>query len=118
MTQPSPFVQLSEKLTAYWISQALYVAAKLGIADLLVAGPKTADELAKATGVQSAALYRLLRALASQGVFSEDSQHRYHQTPVSDCLRQDVPGSQRAIAIMMGEEHFQACGELLHCVRT
>jgi O-methyltransferase domain/Dimerisation domain len=118
MTQPPPNVQLSSMLTGYWTSQAIYVAAKLGIADLLVAGPKTAEELAKAAGVQAAALYRLLRALASQGVFAEDDRRYFRSTPLSDCLRQDVPGSQKAIAIMMGEEHYRACGELLHCVRT
>jgi len=118
MTQLPPNVQLSGMMTAYWTSQAIYVIAKLGLADLLAAGPKTADELAQATEVQSAALYRLLRALASQGVFAEDAEHRFCHTPLSECLRQDVPGSQKAIAIMMGEEHFQACGELLHSVRT
>jgi predicted Rossmann fold nucleotide-binding protein DprA/Smf involved in DNA uptake len=71
MTQPTPQDQLARMITGYWISQAIYVAAKLGIADLLADGPKTADELARATGTHARSLYRLLRALASVGVFSE-----------------------------------------------
>ncbi len=118
MSQLPPAVQLSEMLTAYWTSQAIYVAAKLGIADLLAAGPKTTDELANDTATQPAALYRLLRMLASQGVFAEEGDRRFRQTPLSECLRGDVPGSQKAFATMMGEEHYRASAELLYSVQT
>jgi hypothetical protein len=105
-------------LTGYWISQALYVAAKLGLADLLKDGPRTSGDLASATQTHSNSLYRLLRALASVGVFAEDDRQRFSLTPLADCLRSDVPGSQRSLAIMTGEEHYLAFGQLLYSVKT
>src|SRR5262249_15123632 len=63
-------------------------------------------------------LYRLLRALASVGVFAEDAQHRFGLTPMAECLRSDLPGSQRGLAVMNGEEHYRAYGELLYSVQT
>jgi len=105
-------------LTTYWVSQALYVAAKLKLADRLKDGPRTADELASATGTHAASLYRLLRALASVGVFAEDDGHRFALTPLAECLRSDVPGSQWAMAVMNGEEHYLSWGELLYSVQT
>jgi hypothetical protein len=105
-------------LSGYWISQSIYVAAKLGIADLLAGGPQTADELAATTKTHAKSLYRLLRALASVGVFREDERRRFVNTPTSETLRADVPGSQLAMAILLGEEHYHAWGEVMHCVRT
>jgi ubiquinone/menaquinone biosynthesis C-methylase UbiE len=105
-------------LTGYWISQALYVAAKLGIADQLTKGSRSADDLAQATKTHALSLYRLLRALASVGVFADDGRGRFSLTPLAECLRSDVPGSQRALAIMTGEEHYRAWGELLYSVQT
>ncbi|MEA2565547.1 MAG: hypothetical protein QOD49_724, partial [Actinomycetota bacterium] len=102
----------------YWVSQMVHVAAKLGLADRLADGPKTADELAQATETHARSLYRLLRALASVGIFSEDDDQRFSQTPLSEILRRDVPGSQWAMAVMMGDEHYHAWGDLLESVRT
>jgi hypothetical protein len=113
-----PQEQMSRLLTAYWVSQALYVAAKLGLADLVKGGPRTADELAQSTNTHVPALYRLLRALASVGVFVEGADHRFALTPLAECLRSDVPGSQRSLAIMNGEEHYRSWGELLYSVQT
>jgi O-methyltransferase/methyltransferase family protein len=115
---PTPPEQISRMLTGYWAAQAVYVAAKLRLADLLVSGPKSSDELASATGAHGRSLYRLLRALASLGVFSEDESHRFSLTPLAECLRSDVPGSQWALAVMAGEEHYHAWGDLLYSVRT
>src|SRR5438270_267354 len=103
---PPPLV-IRQMLTGYWTAQAVYVAAKLGIADLVKDGPRNAAELARATGVHARALYRLLRALASVGVFAEDAGGRFRLTPPAACLASDAPGSQRAAALMMGEEHFR-----------
>jgi O-methyltransferase domain/Dimerisation domain len=114
----SPQEQMSRMLTTYWVSQALYVAAKLKLADQLKDSPRTADELAGATGMHIASLYRLLRALASVGVFVEDDRHRFALTPLAECLRSDVPGSQWAMAVMNGEEHYLSWGELLYSVQT
>lgn len=107
--------------TGYWVSQAVYVAAKLQIADhLAAAGPLTAAELAgRIEGpVHEQALYRLLRALASVGVFAEDAAGRFGLTPLAAPLQTSVAGSRRAMILMMGEEHYRAWGELLHSVRT
>jgi hypothetical protein len=101
-----------------WITQGIWVAAELGIADLLADGPQTAEELARKTNTHSDALYRVLRALASVGIFTQDEAFRFSTTPLADLLRSDTPGSQRAIAIMTGAELHEAWGELLHSVRT
>ena len=61
---PSSPEALIQMITGFWISQAIYAAAKLGIADLVKEGPKPCEELAQATGMQPQTLYRLLRALA------------------------------------------------------
>src|SRR5258708_1999027 len=114
----TPQEQMSRMLTGYWVSQALYAAAKLKLADLLKNGPRTSDELAGPTGTHAPSLYRLLRALASVGVFVEDDRRRFGLTPLAECLRSDVPGSQWAMAVMNGEEHYASWGELLHSVRT
>lgn len=118
MPQPTPQDQMARMITGYWISQMVHVAARLGLADHLADGPRTAEELARLTGSHTRSLYRLLRALASVGVFSEDGDGRFRPTPLGDCLRSDIPGSQRAMALMMGEEHFHCWGDLLGSVRT
>jgi hypothetical protein len=105
-------------LCAFWISQGLSVVAKLGIADLLKDGSKDAAELAALTKTHRLSLYRLLRMLASVGVFVEDSAGRFSLTEVGTYLRDDVEGSQRAMATMAGEEHFRAWCDLLYSVQT
>ena len=101
-----------------WVTQGISVAAELGIADLLADGPRTVEDLAERTNTNSSALYRVLRALASVGIFAQDGGHRFSSTPLADLLRSDTPGTQRSIAIMMGDEFYAAWGELLHSVRT
>lgn len=115
---PAPMAML-RLLTGSWVSQALYVAARLGIADLLRDGPQPCGRLAEATGAQERALYRVLRALASLGVFAEDDEKRFRLTPLAECLCADMPGSLRAFAIMLGEpEHWRPWGEIWHSVST
>jgi hypothetical protein len=118
MSSTSPQDKLSRLLNGYWQTQAIYVAAKLGIADLLQDGPQTPDDLARATGSHPPSLYRLLRALASLGVFAEDDSGRFGLTPMAECLRTGVPGSKRATAVMLGEEHYATWGALLTGVQT
>jgi hypothetical protein len=118
MNAPSPNEQMNRMISGYWTTQAVYVAAKLGIADLLAQGARTVDDLAGATNVHAPSLYRLLRGLASMGVFADDGTQRFSLTPLAECLRSDVPGSQRALAIMSGEEHYHAWGELLYSIQT
>lgn len=117
MSQP-PAQQLGQIITAYWQSQAVYVAAELGIADLLRDGPRHADRLAEQTESDADALFRLLRALASIGVFTETAPGTFGLTPMAELLLSDAPGSQRDLARMAGGEQFQAWGHLLYSVRT
>lgn len=120
-TEPQlpPPVQMIQMITGFWVSQAVYVAAKLRLADLLKDQPQTAAQLAAATGTHAPSLYRVLRALASVGVFAEDEQQRFALTPLAETLRSNLPGSLRAFAQSeLGSEHFTAWGNLLHSVRT
>jgi len=109
---------LRQVFAGAWITQGIAVIAELGIADLLAEGSRTAEELAKLTKTRAGALYRVLRALASVGVFAEDARRRFALTPLANLLRTDLAGSQRAYAIMMGAEFQAAWGELLHTART
>ena len=102
-----------------WVSQAISVVAKLGIADLLENGPRSSRDLAQAVGVHSGALYRLLRALASVGVFAETEAGRFELTPMAAALRTRAQDSLRDYAILLGENwNWRAWGELRHSVAT
>jgi hypothetical protein len=118
MSNPSVGEQLGQMITGYWVSRSIYVAAKLKIPDRLLGGPKTADELAAATGMHTRSLYRLLRALASRGVFFEDTAGRFSLTPLSEGLLSQRADSQWALAVLMGEERYHAWGDLLESIRT
>lgn len=109
---------LFQMATGYWLSQAIYVAAKLGIADLLIDGPKSSAQLAAAACCDRTSLFRVLRALASAGVLSQVDGDRFALAALGKSLRSNVPGSLRAIVITIGEIHYQACGDLVHSVRT
>jgi hypothetical protein len=115
----SPLAELRRLVNGYQVSQAIHVAATLGIADLLADGPRTSDELAAETGAHPRALYRLLRALASIGVFREEDDERFTLTPIGERLRSDVPDSIHGWAAFIGRPyHWQAWSDLLHSVRT
>jgi hypothetical protein len=117
-TDVPPPVALLQLVTGYWVSQTIYVAAKLGIADLLKDGPQHSDELAQATGTHGRSLYRLLRALASVGVLAEAEDGCFGLTPLGEYLQTGTPGSVRAITINHGERLYRPWGDLLHSVRT
>jgi precorrin-6B methylase 2 len=100
-------------------TQLIGVAARLGLADELRHGPRSAEDLARATGADVRALPRVLRALASEGVFAETADGRFDTTPLAELLRSDAPGSMRAMAVLYGEPWmWQAYGALSHSVRT
>lgn len=99
---PPPDQHLVQLIFGKWVSMAVSVAAKLRLADKLAAGPKTADELAAETNTHAPSLYRLLRALASVGVFASDEAGRFTLTPVGELLRTGVPGSMRGVADYCG----------------
>ncbi|MFJ5830012.1 methyltransferase [Streptomyces sp. NPDC093089] len=83
------------------ITQALSVAAKLGVADVLADGPLSAGDIAGRVGADAKATHRILRALAGHGVFAVGSDGRYENTPLSDKLREDAPDSMRGFAVLM-----------------
>jgi ubiquinone/menaquinone biosynthesis C-methylase UbiE len=106
--------QVARLVCGYWHTQTIYVAAKLGLAELLKDEPKPVPELARATGTNARALYRLLRALASIGIFAED-QGRFKLTPLAECL---LDPSTKAMATIRGEFQYRAWGELLYSIQT
>ena len=111
--------RLSRIVDGLIVHQALYVAAKLGVADRLSAGPQTVAELADQLEVNESALYRILRALASQGVFEETNPEVFANTELSQFLYTGVPGSIRSVLILRGSEFFYApFGEILYSVQT
>jgi len=119
LTQTPAPVQMLQIISGFWISRAVYVIAKLGIPDLLESGPKTAAELASATNTHAPSLFRILRALVSVGVLSSDENGRFAQTPLSETLVTDEPGSLRWFAVSeLGQEHYPAWGNLMHSVKT
>ena len=109
---------LNQMIVGSWVTQAIYVAAEIGIADLLAAGPRTAGELAGETRTHGGSLYRLLRALASVHMFREDAEGRFSLTEMGKLLRSDAPGSKRSMAIMAGAEFYRSWGGLLSSVET
>lgn len=114
-----PSVRLKQMIDSFQVSQAIHVAATLGIADLLKDGKRGAAELASATATNEGALYRLLRALASVGVFEEDSDARFALTELGECLRSDAAEPQGEWARLIGRPYFwQAWGHLSHSIET
>jgi ubiquinone/menaquinone biosynthesis C-methylase UbiE len=117
--QEQPQVAMFQIISGFWISRGVFVIAKLGIPDILKTGPKTAAELASATDTHAESLFRVLRALVSVGVLAADSENRFSNTPVSETLITDAPGSLRWFTISeLGQEHYPAWGNLMHSVKT
>ncbi len=109
---------LLQMITGFWTSQAIYVAAKLGIADLLKDGPKSSDALAKSTKTSPRELFRLLRFLASIGIFAEVGNGSFELTPLAAYLQTETPGSLCSLIIYYGEETYQPWGSILHSIKT
>jgi hypothetical protein len=114
-----PPAQLMQMLFGFAASRAIGVTAELRIADLLKDDAKTADELARQTGVHARSLYRVLRACASIGVYSEDNEKKFSLTPLAEPLLSDTQGSLRAFAEMIAcDWQFQTWAELPYSVKT
>jgi hypothetical protein len=110
--------RLQRLVDGYLGTALVYVAAKLGLADLLADGPRASDDLARATQCHADALRRLLRGLVALGVLAETEDGRFALSPVGAWLRHEHPLSLRPLAVLTGEEFLAAWGDLLHSART
>jgi hypothetical protein len=106
-------------VTGSWVTQAIFIAAKLGVADVLHSGPLDSAEIAARIAVDPDALHRVLRRLASLGIFRQNGSGRFEQTPIPEYLRTDIPGSLRAWARMVASKwNWDLVGSLMETVRT
>lgn len=111
--------ELRSMVVGFRISAALSVAAELGLSDRLNEGPRTTVDLAAAVSMDADTLYRLLRALATVGVYAEQEDGSFANTPLSEALRSDVPGTMRPLARTLQDPAvWAAWGNLAHSVRT
>src|SRR5436305_12429617 len=115
----APHAQLIEMAIAIWRARALYAAATLGLADLLAAGPRSAEELAAETKTHAPSLYRLLRALAACGLFSEIQTRLFATMPLGAAVEAGAPGAARStILTLAGDWQWKAWDHLLDSLRT
>lgn len=114
-----PHTKMLNLMIGYWVSRLIQVAAQLKLADLLKDGPRAADELAAIAGVRAPQLYRVLRALASVGIFAEAKNQKFKLTPLAATLQTGVAGSMRTGALMLNSDwQWDAWQELLHGIET
>jgi hypothetical protein len=112
-------VQVVSLSLGYVMGQALHAAAKLGVADALASGPQNIDSLAAVTETDPVSMRRLMRTLASGGIFAIADDGTYMLTPLSETLRSDVPGSVKAAVIWVSEPmHYLSCGQLPETVKS
>ena len=118
---PTPDEQILGIILGYWQANALGLATKLGLADMLAEGPVRVEELADATGANAQALFRLLRALESIGIFTQTDLRTFANNPVSELLRNDISGSQAAGVLHQlcrGNGCYEAWNEFEHTIMT
>ena len=116
--QLPPPAQMMQMITGFWTSCCIYNAAKLDIADLLADGAKPVGQLAEITHSDASSLYRVLRALASVGVFAENEKGEFSNTTLSDTLKDNIPGSMKAMAKAQLGDHYNAWGHLMYSIKT
>ena len=114
----NPHAQMMQIITGFWTSCCVYNIARLDIADILDNKPQTAEELAEAVHADAPSLYRVMRALASAGIFSENEKGEFSNTPLSETLKSDIPGSMKPMAIAQLGDHYNAWGNLLYTIKT
>lgn len=111
-------VRLGRLMDGYLTTWLLFVAARLGVADVLAAGPCTTAEIAAAVGADPGALRRVLRGLAVDEVVAEVGGDRFALTATGELLRTGVPGSLRDAVLVRGDLYAAAAAGLLAAVRT
>ncbi|MFL6467457.1 MAG: methyltransferase [Pyrinomonadaceae bacterium] len=118
-TELPPQAVIMQLAMGAMVTQAMFVAAKLGVADILADSEKHIDEISRKAGAHSPSLYRIMRSLASLGIFTETQSRTFANTPLSQVLRAEVPGSMRNSMIFMGEPwHYNVWASMLHSART
>ena len=119
MAEPahSPQAAIFDIIGGYWLSRAVYLAAKLRLVDAVGDGRAKVAAVAAATGTRPETLRRLLRALAAHGIFKAEEDDTFSQTPLSDVLRSDRPGGMRAIAeVQLGHHHYESWRDVERCL--
>jgi hypothetical protein len=112
-------VQLIQMCAGGWVAAAVYAAAKLGIADHLADGARSAADLASATGTHAPSLYRFLRTLGGFGIVTESEGQRFALTPLGEALKKDAPGAAAATLIAFGGPAFwHTWEEILYSIET
>jgi O-methyltransferase domain len=117
--KPPPAAAMFTLIAGRWVSHLLYIVAKLELADRIGQGSRTTEELSAAAGVQAPALYRVLRTLASFGVFEETRGRRFKLTPLAATLQKSAPNSMHALALLMEQPYLhEAWGQMLNGLTT
>ena len=115
----TPQQTMFELIGGFWIARSIYLAAQIGVADVFDDQPKTIAQLSEATNTEPRSLYRLLRASASVGIFSEVSDQCFALTPLAATLKNDSPGSMRYAALgQMADDYSLAWSNGLHSLKT
>jgi hypothetical protein len=119
MSATADATELLEQIMGYRVTQAIYVAAKLGIADPLETGPRSAAAVAQSLAVPEDSVHRVLRALSSAGIFKETDNGLFALAPAGSLLRSDSADSLRAAAIFFGDHrHWTLWSKLIDAVTT
>jgi O-methyltransferase/methyltransferase family protein len=114
-----PHVQLIQMATASWVAATVYAAAKLGLADHLAGGPKSALEVAGTAGVHAPSLHRLMRTLAGLGILTERDRQQFALTPLGEALKTGAPGSARAtLMAFCGPAFWHSWEEFVYSLET
>jgi methyltransferase family protein len=114
-----PSASVLELISTAWVAQGVYTATKLGIIEALRDGPQSAESVAESVDANPDAVYRLMRLLASRGIFAQHRNRRFALAPMGEALRADAPESMRGIVMFWGDPlHWEHWGQLSHSVRT
>jgi len=114
-----PHAQLIQMAGGGWIAAMLYAAAKLGVVDLMTDGPRTAEEVAAATGTHAPTMYRFMRTMAHFGLLAEQEGRRFGPTTLGEALRSDAPGHARSTVLAFCSPAFsRSWDHLVHSLET
>ena len=116
--EPDVYEQLLDMTWGYIVTQAVFIATQLGVPDVVSTVPMDVDEIARRIGADRSSLYRLMRFLASKGIFSQPKPQYFVETPLSNGLRTDAVNGEHWMALMRGAEFYRCWAEALQSFRT